>query len=52
MIRNIKAAKTSGLTLYKEAIRSIHTLCSQKSTPTWPFDVKPPTYESFLKLSV
>ena len=31
--------------LYKEAIRSIHPLCSLRSTPTWPFDSKPPTYE-------
>ena len=27
------------------AIRSIHPLCSPRSTPTWPFDVKPSTYE-------
>ena len=27
--------------LYKKAIRSIHPLCSPRSTPTWPFDVKP-----------
>ena len=26
-----------------KAIRSIHPLCSPRSTPTWPFDVKPPT---------
>ena len=32
MIRNVKAAKASGLTLYKEAIRSIHPLCSSRST--------------------
>ena len=25
---------------------NIHPLCSPRSTPTWPFDVKPPTYES------
>ena len=31
--------------LYEKAIRSIHPLCSPRSTPTWPFDVKPPTYE-------
>ena len=24
---------------------NIHPLCSPRSTPTWPFDVKPPTYE-------
>ena len=33
------------LDFYKRAIRSIHPLCSLRSTPTWPFDVKPPTYE-------
>ena len=33
------------LDFYQRAIRSIHPLCSLRSTPTWPFDVKPPTYE-------
>ena len=33
------------LDFYQRAIRSIHPLCSPRSTPTWPFDVKPPTYE-------
>ena len=45
-----EAAKASGLLsdslpFIRAAIRSIHPLCSPRSTPTWPFDVKPPTYE-------
>ena len=31
--------------LYEKAMCNIHPLCSPRSTPTWPFDVKPPTYE-------
>ena len=33
------------LPLYKEAIRSIHPLCSPRSTPTCHFDVMARTYE-------
>ena len=29
---------------YKRAIRSIHPLCSPRSTPTCQFDIKAPTY--------
>ena len=29
--------------LYEKAMCNIHPLCSQRSTPTWPFDVKPQT---------
>ena len=36
---------SDSLPFIRAAIRSIHPLCSQRSTPTWPFDVKPPTYE-------
>ena len=47
-----EAAKASGLLsdslpFIRAAIRSIHPLCSPRSTPTWPFDVKPPTRESW-----
>ena len=38
VVRNVFA-------LYEKAMCSIHSLCSPRSTPTWPFDVKPPTYE-------
>ena len=36
---------SDSLPFIRAAIRSIHPLCSPRSTPTWPFDVKPPTYE-------
>ena len=29
--------------LYKKAMCNIHPLCSPRSTPTWPFNVKPQT---------
>ena len=40
-----KCCCTQYFALYEKAMCNIHPLCSPRSTPTWPFDVKPPTYE-------